>query len=98
VNSAVITQSVGVCVGLKEEAAERNQISVYPNPAADEVIVSNLPASCLLTMYNALGEIILSEKPDGSVIRMDVSELKAGVYLICVNSGKVCQSFKIVKN
>jgi V8-like Glu-specific endopeptidase len=68
-----------------------NELSVYPNPAEDMVNIQiDLveEGSVELIMQNTLGQTVAQERSSGSSMTqtMDVSTLKAGVYMLSVRT------------
>jgi hypothetical protein len=87
-----------VTVGVPGYADEKT-ISVYPNPAGDQITVqtrssfTNQPYS----IFDASGKILLTGILSSEVTRIDVSELPSGVYLL--KAGDNLQSpFKVIKH
>ncbi len=67
---------------VKEEIAELD-IIIYPNPANDYFEVKNLTQNKpeKLTLYNALGELVLIRKMNSfNAIKVDVSGISSGLY------------------
>jgi hypothetical protein len=78
-----------------EGADEQSFISLYPNPASDyiEIYVGNTHAYSLqqdLKIFNSLGECVLTPLAfgEGPGVRLDISSLSPGLYLISINNGK----------
>ena len=73
--------------------------SLYPNPARNEIILTNLPASFEISIYTADGRQVMQETTSG---RIDVSGLPDGLYLIRLmdnSSGKIyLKKFIIVRS
>jgi YHYH protein/Secretion system C-terminal sorting domain len=66
------------------EPISTSSIAAYPNPAVNELIISGLGAgSWRLTMYDALGAVVISEQANaGEPWSVDVSGLTGGTYLL----------------
>ncbi len=68
---------------VSDNLSPSNAVSIYPNPANDELHVS---ASHLIYTYSLLdisGRTLLREANiSGNVLRIDISELDSGVYLL----------------
>ena len=80
-----------------------SSLAVYPNPAKDEIVVLGLKANAnyIVSVQNSLGGKVL---PDVQVssnllgeIQLDVHDLPAGVYVICLQGDTECHVAKIVK-
>ncbi len=73
-------------VGIKEEIL-KDKLLVYPNPTTGKFMVK---AAGKITIYNALGEIILTEKLTG-FDQLDLSCQPKGVYLFQISDSKNAQ-------
>jgi hypothetical protein len=65
-----------------------DQVSIYPNPAQDEVefrITNPSDESTEITITNLNGEVVLTETVKSSV-RLNVSELRTGLYFLRATS------------
>ena len=60
---------------------ETDSYKLYPNPATDEVGV-DCPGNCTLSIYNALGGIVLSTNVEAGSTRVSLADLPAGVYVV----------------
>ncbi|MGC9343476.1 MAG: T9SS type A sorting domain-containing protein [Bacteroidales bacterium] len=60
-----------------------NELKVYPNPAKESLYIrgENLKK---ISIYNLYGKIVHSSKPGGNYHKIDLSELRKGVYLLKV--------------
>ena len=87
-------------VGLSELYSSTG-FSVYPNPAHNKLIIqldhfnSN---NTTLTIYNMLGETVLSKKLIDKIANINIDFLDNGVYFICIYNGKETIRQKIIKN
>jgi hypothetical protein len=73
---------------------------IYPNPAANEINISNLDAegNKVLVVYTLQGLPVLSATTAGTSARMDISRLAAGSYVLQVQAtaGRKTQSITFV--
>ncbi len=70
-------------------------ISVYPSPAKDDLIITsqnNFPEK--LQIYSLLGDLVREEEFIGS-FKINVSEINAGLYFICIKGKN--QKLKFIK-
>jgi len=76
-------------VGFDDPAAsgEKLTINIYPNPANQEVFISNSSGATIteVTIYNQIGQKVLYHKPVNQPV--DVSMLRQGMYIIEVVLG-----------
>lgn len=73
------------------------QAEIYPNPVRNELnLVSELKMN-EIRIFNALGQMVISEKPEALQTKIDVSTLKPGLYIVQILTEKGVQSVKVVK-
>jgi len=76
-------------------------VQVYPNPAKDQVYVSVPEAlhNSSVTLYNNTGKrLVTAVQRNGTVWRLNLSTLPAGVYLLQItDAGKLIRTEKIIK-
>ncbi|MEO8760725.1 MAG: T9SS type A sorting domain-containing protein [Bacteroidia bacterium] len=72
--------------GIKEIAA-KNNLMVYPNPANSNITISSLTEFGIITIYNALGEIVLKQNSNNKQEKINISALPQGVYFIKTQQG-----------
>ncbi len=69
------------------EVSDMNMIRVYPNPATDWLYIEsdNSHAITFVALYNTKGQKLIHHDANhkvGEIIRLNVSELTAGIYLL----------------
>jgi hypothetical protein len=85
-----------------DTASELNQpiqISVYPNPASEniQISLSNRSAGIKANLYNISGQIVQSiGMYNESVETMDLSNISNGAYIIVISNGETQISRKII--
>ena len=80
--------------GIEETpASNNNQISVYPNPAVDQLSVT-LNKDAEMTIYNIMGQAVMTVEGRAGVNNIDITSLTSGIYFI--SAGTDTQKF-IVK-
>ncbi|MCF8459683.1 MAG: T9SS type A sorting domain-containing protein [Flavobacteriales bacterium] len=87
----------GVDVGINEANTEIT-LSIYPNPSAD-VFNIRLPIDVrneILTLRNALGQLLFSTRISGTQTQLDLSDFADGVYFLSLD-GKAASPAKLVK-
>jgi len=70
----------------------------YPNPAQNQLTISNLPSSFkgLVSIFNSMGQLIQSEQKSGSQFIIQTSHLITGVYIVQIrneNGGIITKKF-----
>lgn len=90
-------------VGINETQASFGTVGTFPNPATDVLNVNiklNNNEAVVVTMYNALGQAVVTESRNMSaganMIQLNTSNLEAGVYFLSVNVGTATSTSKVV--
>lgn len=71
-----------------DEAVITPKLIVYPNPVQNQLIVSNIKSDEYdrLTIYNMQGALVLQQSTNSNLVRLDVSGLTDGMYLLVLRS------------
>jgi hypothetical protein len=78
---------------------KNKQISVYPNPAHDEVNVTAANKITGITITNLLGQQMRAMQYGSTAVRVDMRELPAGVYFMKVTDEEGMQTVeRIIKS
>lgn len=87
--TCVFTYPMSCTVGINELLAD-NQVSVYPNPAADhfEIILEGFQNKASVQLFNALGKELKKLEIQNSKLRIERNDLAAGIYFIRVTAGE----------
>lgn len=87
-------------VGIQEVQKIGNNVFVYPNPANDKlnVKITNFNDKYNFTVYNSLGQLVLSGKLSNYDNSIDLTGLRTGMYFLELNNGKENLSAKFIKN
>jgi hypothetical protein len=74
-----------VCItGIQQ--ISQNQMSVYPNPANDNLTISNCAENVPITIYNIFGEVIFKQVKPAKQLNFSVSDWSTGIYIIRQNN------------
>ena len=85
----------GTTVGLDEETV---RATVYPNPATDVVTVDSAEALQSVKVYSLGGSLVIDVPCAGELSRdIDVSELRAGAYLLQMTTDSGSNVVKLMK-
>jgi aminopeptidase YwaD len=80
---------------INEINSSRNTISIFPNPANSEInIVLPSNDNTQIEITNAIGQLIIK---DQNKSKIDISNLKNGLYFISVKHGQKTYTQKIIK-
>ena len=74
-------------LGIKE--AETRNISIYPNPADDHIIIENATSNIIdgiISIYNIQGQLILQKPILNVMTNIDISMLTKSVYIVKISS------------
>ena len=76
-----------------------DQITVYPNPANNRLNINNKDNIKIssLSIFNTLGQLILTIPNAKKTTTIDVSSLKSGNYFLRINSEKGIYNTKFIK-
>ncbi|MDA3616733.1 T9SS type A sorting domain-containing protein [Polluticaenibacter yanchengensis] len=74
----------------------QNQPLVTPNPFSNYLQLSNLPLAATVSVYNASGALVLSQKVTGSA-RISTNNLVAGAYIVIIRDNQTTFNFKLIK-
>ncbi|MCO5267484.1 MAG: T9SS type A sorting domain-containing protein [Brumimicrobium sp.] len=83
---------------LNIEIPQKEIVKIYPNPAKDFLTISNLKNDDLdVEITNNLGQTILNTKINSNQYKVDIRNLKKGVYFLKLKQGDTIQISKIIK-
>lgn len=98
--SVLLRKKLGL-LGTQEFAtAQPRALSLFPNPAAQTITLSGVPAGSNIQVFNILGEAVAEEINDGLMnteagsTTLNVQKLRAGIYLCVVTGGGKRQTIK----
>ncbi len=75
----------------------RNGFAVYPNPASDVVFITAEKEVQSIEIYNMLGKMILTQAPATNELKIDISGLEKGLYIIKAKAGNEVSSVRFIK-
>ena len=92
------TDCDGVCGGTGIEGYSMTGLSIHPNPVNNFLTIETVN-SCQHTIEitSLNGQLIYRNKIEGSVLQIDLSSFRKGVYIIRVRSGDLVRTEKIIK-
>lgn len=100
-NMTTVTQSVTICTSITNSTINQNELaSVFPNPTNDYLNVSlnSFIANQTIELYNALGELVISEKLNSNFTHLNIENNSNGIYTLRITeNGVVIFKTKIVK-
>ena len=81
---------------LNNSALTAGVVSVYPNPASDEIFVENL-VSGRVVIRSISGAVVVSQDVTSSKASIDISRLADGVYILQTISKESTTTRKFIK-
>ncbi|MDR6969642.1 hypothetical protein J2X31_003675 [Flavobacterium arsenatis] len=76
---------------------DKNQFSYYPNPVKDVLNFGYAENITNVEVFNLLGQKVMESKVNSTSVKMDLSALASGSYIVKVASKDQVQSIKIIK-
>lgn len=86
---------IPVILGTNDNSLE-DQLSVYPNPTHDDITIelSNNHSNVTIKLYTIMGELIFKKNINNQLLKIDMSGLSTGIYLLELTDS---QSNRVVK-
>ncbi len=85
---------------VKIEAAETHQMSIYPNPATEYVVISSkggVAANTKIQLISMNGQVLKQVNGNAANVNLSVSEFRSGNYIVRVtDAAGAAQSFKLL--
>ncbi len=91
-------------IGSLDKVIDLKEISIYPNPFEDELVLSleSLNSDLNLVIVNTLGnkvfETKINELSKSNTITINTSEFESGIYIILVHNNTESWTKKLIKN
>ncbi len=74
-----------------------SHIKMFPNPVQNELNISNVNNIDSVEVYNLLGQKVASQNFTSNDVRVNMSQLTSGAYMVKVISGTETQTMKVIK-
>ncbi|MGL2967238.1 T9SS type A sorting domain-containing protein [Flavobacterium sp. XGLA_31] len=74
-----------------------NEFEVYPNPVTDWLHLKNLGETASVTVYNMLGQELLTEALPSEQGAINLSALKPATYVVKIAAGNNVKTLKVIK-
>lgn len=95
--SQLYVDNIAVAPSLSVPDAGRDGFVSYPNPVADVLNLSYDRVITEVSVFNMLGQKILGSRCNDASVRIDLSGLTTGSYLVKVSAGEVTKTIRILK-
>src|SRR5690606_2835331 len=73
-----------------------SQINVYPNPVSDILNVAAKEPIQVISVYDTLGQKIMSSTHNEMEMQLNISALSANMYFVVVETERASETYKIV--
>jgi endoglucanase Acf2 len=93
--SYVVGSNCGGTVGVEQFMTKTPYI--YPNPAVNELTISNIDDKAVLSIYDLKGNLLISKITYSELEKIDVSNLSTGLYMIKVTGKNFTITNKFIK-
>lgn len=82
---------------LATESAVKSSLKFYPNPVKDILTITDAKNFSSVEVYDISGKKVFSNTQKSSKLELNLSQLKAGVYVVKTNSEGEVKTFKFIK-
>lgn len=89
---------VNVQPELSTDSFDSANFSAYPNPVKDVLNISYNDTISDVSVFNLLGQLVMSVKPSANEYQLNMSQLTVGTYLVKVTSDNQVKTVKVIKN
>ncbi|RZJ37129.1 MAG: T9SS type A sorting domain-containing protein [Chryseobacterium sp.] len=83
---------------LATDEEKSSAISYYPNPAKNNLTVENSQELTNITIYDLAGKVVLKQDANSKNVKLDVSKLAKGVYMMRAATKEGAKTVKIIKD
>lgn len=102
------TQTIGECTSIEVFAVtvdvvlDRDNFDVkaftyHPNPVKDILNLSYSSEITSVTVFNLLGQRVIAQQANATDVKIDMSSLADGAYVVNVTSGNTVKTIKVIK-
>jgi hypothetical protein len=89
--------AVTVEVVLGREGFDVKAFSFHPNPVKDVLNLSYSSEITSVTVFNMLGQRVIAQQLNATEVKVDMSSLADGAYVVNVTSGSTVKTIKVIK-
>jgi hypothetical protein len=88
-DSTTVTVALRDCdvLGIASTPGANSGIKIYPNPSHDYLIIETIAKGQVLEVYNALGQLVMSQNVDTPSLRIKTDVWARGIYFVKLSSG-----------
>jgi type IX secretion system substrate protein/Ig-like domain-containing protein/fibronectin type III domain protein len=88
---------VTITVTLGVDSFNSDEFKAYPNPVKDVLNLSYSSEITSVSVYNMLGQKVLSKTLNAAESQLDMSDLSSGNYIVKVDANGLTKTIKVVK-
>jgi len=94
----VVSVSVSACAGLSSNTSNGYDIKLFPNPSVNgKSTITGLAGTNVITVYNAIGQVVLTQMVTEESVAIDLSNQPSGNYLVKItDTNNESRSVKIM--
>ncbi|RDI06780.1 T9SS type A sorting domain-containing protein, partial [Flavobacterium sp. AG291] len=89
--------AVTVDIVLDRGGFDVKAFSYYPNPVKDVLNLTYSSEITSITVFNLLGQKVISQVANATDVRVDMASLADGAYIVNVTSGNTVKTVKVIK-
>ena len=82
---------------LATENFEVSNVKLYPNPATNVLNIESAMTIEKVSVYNVLGQEVISQSPNSELVTLDVASLQVGVYVVKTSINGNVSSTRFIK-
>ncbi|RWW98871.1 Ig-like domain-containing protein [Flavobacterium cerinum] len=95
--TSILTLKVTIDVVLGRDTFNKDIFTYYPNPVKDILNLSYTSDMTSIAVFNLLGQQVISQQPNAGEVKIDMSSLADGAYIVNVTSGSTIKTIKVIK-
>lgn len=88
-NAITVKVVVSACAAISSNTSNGFDLKLYPNPSATgKSTLSGLAGTNVITVYNTLGQIVLTQSTSDESTEIDLSSQSTGTYMVKITSDR----------
>src|SRR5690554_786667 len=96
-NCASLPTEVEVVINLSTQGLDLTALSYYPNPTEDILNISYAEAITQVEVYSISGQKVLSQEFDSKDVKIDLTGVASGTYMVKIATETASQYVKVVR-
>lgn len=89
--------AVLVDIVLDRDGFDVKAFTYHPNPVQNVLNISYSSEITSVTVFNLLGQLVISQQSNANDVRVDMSSLADGAYVVNVTAGATVKTIKVIK-